>query len=50
MIATYGEQAVDTFYVNELFGEKINSSQKLEQLKQELLFYLKKHFNKALKV
>jgi len=50
VIATYGEQAVDTFYVNDLFGEKIKSPQKLEQLKKELLFYLEKHFNKALKV
>ena len=50
VIATYGEQAVDTFYVNDLFGEKINSSLKLEKLKKELLFYLEKHFNKALKV
>ncbi|MDC3067906.1 [protein-PII] uridylyltransferase [Paracoccaceae bacterium] len=49
VIATYGEQAVDTFYVNDLFGEKITSPQKLDQLKRELLFYLKKHFNKALK-
>ena len=49
MIATYGEQAVDTFYVNDLFGEKITSSQKLEQLKKELLFYLNKHFSQALK-
>ena len=49
VIATYGEQAVDTFYVNDLFGEKITSSQKLEQLKKELLFYLNKHFSQALK-
>ena len=49
VIATYGEQAVDTFYVNDLFGEKITSSQKLEQVRKELLFYLDKHFKKALK-
>ena len=48
VIATYGEQAVDTFYVNDLFGQKIMSSQKLEKLKKELLFYLEKHFNKAI--
>ena len=48
VIATYGEQAVDTFYVNDLFGQKIISSQKLEKLKKELLFYLEKHFNKAI--
>ena len=50
VIATYGAQAVDTFYVNDLFGEKIKSSQKLEQIKRELLFYLEKHFNKALNI
>ena len=48
VIATYGEQAVDTFYVNDLFGQKIISSQKIEKSKKELLFYLEKHFNKAI--
>ena len=48
VIATYGEQAVDTFYVNDLFSQKIMSSQKLEKLNKELLFYLEKHFNKAI--
>ena len=32
IIATYGEQAVDTFYVKDLFGHKIHSAEKREAL------------------
>ena len=49
VIATYGEQAVDTFYVNDLFGDKIISNSKLEKLEKELLFSLEKNYEKAIK-
>ena len=48
VIATYGEQAVDTFYVNDLFGDKIISNSKLEKLEKELLFSLEKNYEKAI--
>ena len=32
IIATYGEQAVDTFYVKDLFGLKLHSKSKREQI------------------
>ncbi len=49
VIATYGEQAVDTFYVNDLFGDKIISNSKLEKLEKELLLSLEKNYEKAIK-
>ena len=49
VIATYGEQAVDTFYVNDLFGDKIISNSKLEKLEKELLSSLEKNYEKAIK-
>ena len=36
-IATYGERAVDTFYVTDLFGAKIESKSKLKALENRLL-------------
>ncbi len=36
IIATYGEQAVDTFYVKDLFGLKIHSAEKRRLLEQKL--------------
>lgn len=36
-IATYGERAVDTFYITDLFGAKIESKQKLKSLENRLL-------------
>ena len=36
-IATYGERAIDTFYVTDLFGEKIDSVQRLKGLEKKLL-------------
>ena len=36
-IATYGERAVDTFYVTDLTGEKINDAQRLRALEDMLL-------------
>jgi [protein-PII] uridylyltransferase len=36
-IATYGERAVDTFYVTDLLGEKITSEARLETIEQGLL-------------
>lgn len=36
-IATYGERAVDTFYITDLFGAKIESKSKLKSLETRLL-------------
>jgi len=36
-IATFGERAVDVFYVKDVFGLKVNSDSKLESIKQKLL-------------
>jgi [protein-PII] uridylyltransferase len=36
-IATYGERAVDTFYVTDLLGEKIDSAPRLKAVEQKLL-------------
>ncbi len=36
-IATYGERAVDTFYVTDLFGGKIESKNKLKAMESRLL-------------
>ncbi|APG62312.1 [protein-PII] uridylyltransferase [Sphingorhabdus lutea] len=36
-IATYGERAVDTFYVTDLFGAKIDNKNKLKSIEEALL-------------
>ena len=36
-IATYGERAVDTFYLTDLLGAKITSKQRLATLEKKLL-------------
>lgn len=36
-VATYGERAVDTFYVTDLIGDKITSSSRLKTLERRLL-------------
>lgn len=36
-IATYGERAVDTFYITDLLGEKIDSKSRLRTLEKRLL-------------
>ncbi len=36
-IATYGERAVDVFYVKDLFGLKVTSASRLETIRQRLL-------------
>ena len=36
-VATYGERAVDTFYVTDLFGGKIESKARLQTLERRLL-------------
>jgi len=36
IIATYGEQAVDTFYVKDLFGLKLHSENKRLKLAKKL--------------
>jgi [protein-PII] uridylyltransferase len=40
-IATYGERAVDVFYVKDLFGLKIESESRLQQIRARLLEALK---------
>jgi [protein-PII] uridylyltransferase len=37
VIATYGEHAVDVFYVKDLFGHKIRSAQKLGNIERRLI-------------
>ncbi len=37
VIATYGEHAVDVFYVKDLFGHKIRSAQKLGLIERRLI-------------
>ena len=36
-IATYGERAVDVFYVKDLFGLKVTGDSKLERIRERLL-------------
>lgn len=36
IIATYGEQAVDVFYVKDLFGLKIRSASKMRTIRNRL--------------
>lgn len=36
MIATYGAQVVDTFYVKDMFGLKLHSGQRQESLEKRL--------------
>ena len=36
-VATYGERAVDTFYVTDLIGDKIDSPARVKSLEKRLL-------------
>ncbi len=36
-VATYGERAVDTFYLTDLLGDKISSSQRLKAIERRLM-------------
>jgi [protein-PII] uridylyltransferase len=36
-ISTYGERVVDVFYVRDIFGLKIDSENKIKQLRQKVL-------------
>jgi [protein-PII] uridylyltransferase len=40
-IATYGERAITVFFVRDVFGHKITSEKKLEQIQDELMSVLK---------
>ncbi|TQS73764.1 [protein-PII] uridylyltransferase [Rhodobacteraceae bacterium] len=40
VIATYGAQVVDTFYVKDMFGLKVKSDHKMKQLEQKLRDYI----------
>lgn len=46
-IATYGAQAVDTFYVKDMFGLKIMGKSKLESLERKLKEAIERGANKA---
>jgi [protein-PII] uridylyltransferase len=46
-IATYGAQAVDTFYVKDMFGLKLHGKTKLEGLERKLLDAIQQGANKA---
>jgi [protein-PII] uridylyltransferase len=37
IIATYGELAVDTFYVRDVFGQKVTHPQRLHAIEQRLM-------------
>ena len=39
-ITTYGEKAVDVFYVKDMFGLKIMQAEKIEVIRRELLAML----------
>jgi [protein-PII] uridylyltransferase len=49
IIATYGEQAVDTFYVKDLFGLKLHSKTKQEKILQYLREAIEVGAKKAMK-
>ena len=36
-IATYGERAVDVFYVKDVFGHKVDQEPKLKRIRERLL-------------
>ena len=36
-VATYGERAVDTFYVTDLLGDKIDSGSRVKALEKRML-------------
>ena len=42
-IATYGERANDVFYITNLFGEKINSDEKIQRIKNLLFDMMEKN-------
>ena len=47
IIVTYGEQAVDTFYVKDAFGLKITSKAKQEQIDKRLRFAIRSGAERA---
>ena len=48
VIATYGEQVVDTFYVKDMFGLKLHAKAKRDSLEQKLRDALKQGATRAL--
>ena len=48
IIATYGEQAVDTFYIKDLFGLKLHSKSKQEQISLNLRNSIEEGAEKAM--
>ena len=49
IIATYGEQAVDTFYVKDLFGLKLYAKTKQEKIARQLRESIEEGAIKAMK-
>ena len=49
IIATYGEQAVDTFYVKDLFGLKLYAKTKQEKIARQLRESIEEGAVKAMK-
>jgi [protein-PII] uridylyltransferase len=49
IIATYGEQAVDTFYVKDLFGLKLHAKSKQEKILKQLRNSIEQGAEKAMK-
>ena len=47
-ISTYGENAVDVFYIKDIFGMKIKDENKLNEIKESLLYILDKPNNSSL--
>ena len=47
MIATYGAQVVDTFYVKDMFGLKLHSTSKQESLEKKLRGVIEKGAERA---
>ena len=47
VIATYGEQVVDTFYVKDMFGLKFHARGRQEALERRLRFAIEKGAERA---
>ena len=47
-ISTYGENAVDVFYIKDIFGMKIKDENKLNEIKESLIYILDKPKNSSL--
>ncbi len=48
IVATYGEEAVDSFYVKDLFGLKITSASKQKAIEEKIRFAIEQGYQEAL--